>query len=346
MPPSDASRPPPSHSVARTAIIAIALVGVAALLWLNRTVIVLVFGAIIFATLIHTLGAQVSRLTRLSHRWGVLLAVLLLVAGFAGISWFFGASISRQFMELKDKLPEAIEHARASLEKIPGGPAVVEGLQGTMKEGGMGKFGLAAQALVEGFGLVLLIVFSSVYFALDPGLYRRGALRLLPPRQRPHVARALDESGDALRRWLRGQLVLMAAVGTLTGIGLQLVGVPLAFPLAIIIGLFEFVPLIGPFVGAVPGVLLAFTQGPDVVVAAVIVYVVVQQIENNVLTPLIQRWAVELPPVVALFSILIGGTMFGVLGLVFATPLAVVVMVLVQNLYVEDTLEKGKGKRE
>lgn len=346
MPPTDARRPAPTNSVARTAIIAIALVGVAALLWMNRTVIILVFGAIIFATLVHTLGAMVSRWTRLAHRWGVLIAVLLLVLLFSGISWFFGASISNQFVQLKEKLPDAIDHARAWLEKVPGGPAVVEGLQGSMKEGGLSKFGLAAQALVEGFGLILLILFSAVYLALDPELYRRGFLRMLPPRQRPHVSRALSESGDALRKWLRGQLALMAAVGTLTGIGLQLVGVPLAFPLAIIAGLFEFIPLIGPFLGALPGVLLAFTQGPDVVFAAVIVYIVVQQIEGNLLTPLIQRWAVELPPVIALFSILIGGTLFGVLGIVFATPLAVVVMVLVQNLYVEDTLEKPKASHD
>jgi predicted PurR-regulated permease PerM len=117
----------------------------------------------------------------------------------------------------------------------------------------------------------------------------------------------------------------------------------LSLSLGLLAGLLEFVPVIGPIVSAIPGLLLAFTQGPQTAVYALILYVAVQQIESNVLTPLIQRWAVELPPVLALLSIVAGGLLFGVLGVIFATPMAVVVMTLVKHLYVEDTLESDNS---
>jgi predicted PurR-regulated permease PerM len=102
----------------------------------------------------------------------------------------------------------------------------------------------------------------------------------------------------------------------------------------------EFVPVLGPILFSLPGLLLAFAKGPDTALYAFFVYLVVQQFEGNVLIPLIQRWAVELPPVVGLLAVVIGGLLLGIPGVIFATPLAVVVMRVVKHLYVEDALEK------
>jgi predicted PurR-regulated permease PerM len=173
-------------------------------------------------------------------------------------------------------------------------------------------------------------------------LYRNGALRLLPPVRRPQVGRALDDAGRALRKWLVAQIIVMIAVGLMSGVGLAMLGVPLALSLGLLAGLLEFIPVVGPIVSAIPGVLLAFAKGPETALYVVILYVVVQQIESNILTPLIQRWAVELPPVIALLSIVACGLLFGVMGVIFATPMAVVIMAMVQHLYVEDTLENGR----
>jgi len=135
-------------------------------------------------------------------------------------------------------------------------------------------------------------------------------------------------------------------VGTMTGVGLALIGVPLSLSLGLVAGLLEFIPVVGPILAAVPGVLLAFSAGPQSAAYAVLLYISVQQIESNILTPLVQRWAVELPPVVALLSIVAAGLVFGVMGVIFATPMAVVVMALVRHLYVEDTLEKNRPTPE
>lgn len=329
-----------SALILRAVLIGIALVSLAAIAWLNRQVIVLFFGAIVIAVIFRSCGRLIRRVLPVSDRVAVLIGVLLLVAIVAGGSWLFGQKVAAQFSELREQLPRALDVASEHLSRLPGGETVVSGLQQQSSDGMLAKFGLAAQALLGGIANLLLILFAALYLALDPMLYRRGIIRLFPRRERPKLEGAAGAVGDALTKWMHAQLMLMLAVGTLTGIGLALVGVPLAMALAVIIGVLEFIPLLGPILGAVPGILLALSEGPDVAVYALLVYVGVQQLENNVLTPLVQKHAVELPPVVGLFAIVVGGIMFGLAGVVFATPLAVVVLVLTRKLYIEGTLER------
>lgn len=134
----------------------------------------------------------------------------------------------------------------------------------------------------------------------------------------------------------------MLAVGLLTGLGLWLLGVPLALGLALVMGLAEFVPLFGPIMAAVPGILMAFTEGPTLALYALLLYVAIQQVEGNLITPLIQRWAVALPPALGLLSIVAFGLLFCTLGIFFATPITVVILVLVKHLYVHDVLENDR----
>jgi predicted PurR-regulated permease PerM len=153
------------------------------------------------------------------------------------------------------------------------------------------------------------------------------------------VGESLDASGHALKLWLGGQLLAMAAIGVLTGIGLWLLGVPVAPGLALVSALLDFVPIIGPIVSAVPAVLLAFTVGPEVALATLGLYLVVQQVESNVLQPLIQQRGVDLPPALLLFSLSGIGALFGGVGVLLAAPLTVVLYVLVKCLYVREALE-------
>jgi predicted PurR-regulated permease PerM len=121
-------------------------------------------------------------------------------------------------------------------------------------------------------------------------------------------------------------------------VGLSLLGMPFALTLAFLAFLLEFIPIVGPFLSSVPGILIAFTQGWTQVVAVTLFYLVVQQLEGNLITPLIQHRIVHLPPALTLISVLIMGTFFGFVGLLVATPLLAVVMVLVKMLYLNDTL--------
>jgi predicted PurR-regulated permease PerM len=148
----------------------------------------------------------------------------------------------------------------------------------------------------------------------------------------------MEESETALRLWLRGQLIAMVVVGLLTGIGLWLLGLRSALVLGLLAGLLEFVPFLGPFLAAVPAILLALAVSPDLALWVLLLYVGVQQIEGYVLTPMVQQYAVELPGVILLFSLIGFGILFGMLGVILAAPLTVVCYVLVKRLYVIEAL--------
>jgi predicted PurR-regulated permease PerM len=146
-------------------------------------------------------------------------------------------------------------------------------------------------------------------------------LRFAPPDRRAEFRGVLEEMGVVLHNWLRGQLLAMTLVGVATYLGLLILDVPLAFVLALLLGMFEFIPYIGPILGAAPMLLVGAGQGMDILMWVIALYLVVQLLESYVLTPLIQSRAVSLPPAVVILSQLVFGAMFGVLGLAPATPL-------------------------
>lgn len=342
------STPPPApatSSVTRYILIAVTLVALAVLMWKLAAVFVLAFGGVVFATVLQALAEPLSRRTGLSQRVSLGVVVLALVV-LGGITfWLFGRQAVSQFAEMREQLPAAVEKLTGWIAESRLGQGLIESFKQAAEEGNpLSSAGLALGATLGGVGHLLLILFVGIYLAADPVMYRDGALRLLPPARRPQVRTALNDAGSDLRKWLLAQLIIMAAVGVMTGLGLGIIGVPLALSLGLVAGLLEFIPVVGPIVAAIPGVLLAFSAGPQTALYTIGLYIVVQQIESNILTPLVQRWAVELPPVVALLSIVAAGLLFGVMGVIFATPMAVVVLAMVRHLYVEDTLEKKAPK--
>jgi predicted PurR-regulated permease PerM len=195
------------------------------------------------------------------------------------------------------------------------------------------------------FGSFVVVLFLGIFLAWQPSAYKSGFVRLFPERRRKRIREVLNAVGYMLQRWLVGQMILMTIVGVLTWIGLHLLGVPFALPLALFAGFAEFVPYIGPIVGGVPAVLVALAEGPELAVWVAGLYVAIQSVESYLLTPLIQQRAVYLPPALLLFSQVILGVTAGPLGVIVATPLAAAGMVAVRKLYVEDVLgDDGKSR--
>ena len=185
---------------------------------------------------------------------------------------------------------------------------------------------------------IALVIVGGIYLAVDPRLYLQGLVKLFPQSAHPNVVATLDDTGEALRVWLAGQLIAMTLVGALTGVGLWLVGVPSAFALGLIMGLADFVPFIGPIFAAIPIILIASTQDPQAVLWSIGILLVVQQIESSLIVPLVAGRLVSLAPAVGLFSVIAMGILLGPLGLLFGFPLAVLVDVAVRRLYVLDGL--------
>jgi predicted PurR-regulated permease PerM len=319
-------------------LIAVGLIALAVLGWRLANVFILVFGGILVAVALRVLTDILVRHTRLNEQWALVIVVLSVAALLACTVWLIGAQVASQLGELIGTLPKAVAKIQAWLEQSTIGKAIANFAQSPTKnsEGGTVS-GLArfAGGTFSAIADTVVILFVGLYLALDPGLYRRGAVRLFPKAAQPSVLSALEKSGTALRKWLVGQLSAMVAVGTLTFLGLALLQVPLSLSLALIAALLEFVPFAGPIAASIPAILMGFTQGPQEALYVSLLYLAINQVEGNVIMPLVQKWAVALPPALGILSVVAFAALFGIAGVLFAVPLMVVAMTLVQELYIK-----------
>jgi predicted PurR-regulated permease PerM len=333
-----------SGDFARYTLIAVAIVVLFFLGWKVIEVPLIAFGGIVFASVLRALADGVSRYLKLPHKWSLVLVLVLLFLLFGGLAWLFGAQLTDQISQLREQLPTAFAKAQQKIEAWSGGRIKLSSYQLPSETTHVfSNFAKVAGITAGLIGHAVVIFFVGLYLAFDPDVYVRGVVRLFPVRRRPEIKAALTASGDALRKWLIGQLGSMTVVGVLTGVGLAFAGVPLALALGVVAGILDFIPVIGPVVAIIPGLILALSVDMHTAAWAAVVYIAVQQLENHVIVPLAQRWSVNLPPAVSILSILTLGLLFGVLGVLFGMPLTVVLMVLTKRLYVEGALE-GKHR--
>jgi predicted PurR-regulated permease PerM len=198
----------------------------------------------------------------------------------------------------------------------------------------------AASTVVSVVVDAIVVLFSALYFGISPDIYVRGIISLVPENRSDRMREVFEASSQTLRYWLMGQAVAMLTIGTTVAIGLWIAGVPLAFLLGVIAGLLDFIPYLGPTAAAIPGILIGLTESPLTGVYALLVYLVVQQLENHLVVPLVQKQTVWLPPALVVLAVIVFGLLFGVLGLLVATPLTAVIVVWVKMLYVHDILGK------
>jgi predicted PurR-regulated permease PerM len=312
------------------------------LLWLLPEVPLLVFAAALLGVFLFSGGRLLRRILPVSNGAGVGLFILLLFAASAALGFMAARPIAEQLNELWQQVPTAAAGIAERLSHYRWGQELLSRLQSGNISLPAGGGTTAFSALNTTFGAlanVVLVVFLGLYFALDPALYRRGIEALLAPSLRPRARAIAEEAAATLRGWLGAQLICMAVVGSLTGLGLWLVGVPLAPVLGLIAALLAFIPTVGPVLSAVPGVLLGLAQGPREAMAVIGVYLFVQSIESYLVTPYVQRRNVDLPEAVTIVALLGFALVYGFLGMLLATPMAAVMLMLVRRLYVEGYLE-------
>ena len=321
--------------------IGVSVIVLLALLWYAIDVFLLLFIGIFIAVLLRAPADWLARRTGWSEGLTLGLVIALLIAALSAVGFLFGRTIVEQSWTLTQQLPKVIEKARERLRRTEYGKNIAEATESPPPEASAQMVGRGLRLIgstFAAFGSLVVVLFLGIFLAWQPGAYRNGFVRLFPERRRKRVRQVLNEVGHVLQRWLVGQLVLMAIVGSLTWVGLMLLGVPFALPLALFAGLAEFVPYIGPIVAGIPAVLVGFSEGPELALAVAGLYIVVQSVESYLLTPLIQQRAVFLPPALLLFSQVVLGVTAGPLGIVVATPLAAAALVAVNKLYVEDVL--------
>ena len=331
---------PISHRVfIERLVIALIVIGLALLLWNLRGLFLLLFGAVLVSVILNIVAGPLRERLRLPHAVALLGAVLVVIGVIGTAFWMFGAEVTRQAHGLRELIPAAWQAVQGRLDAWGFGDAVREWTAGLGAGGGVvANLGNIAVTVGNGVADLLLVVVGGIYLAAQPDLYRVGLIKLVPDRGRALAAQALQASGRALRLWLLGRIVSMTVVGLLTWLGLTIIGVPSALTLALLAGLLEFVPFIGPILAAVPAILLGFAAGPQAAIWTALLFLGIQQFEGNVLEPLVQQRAVDLPPALLLFALVAGGLVFGVAGIILAAPLTVVLFVLVKKLYVQEAL--------
>jgi len=320
---------------ARKFMIAMGLLALAILLWQVTDVVLLVFAAFLFSILLREIAFPFSRWLGASSNWALLFATIILILVVGGSVYLFGSEILAQVDELSRTLPQATEAVEREfgIRHLWSKAMDRMGDEGVLLSaaGWLGSLG-------AGLAYLGIILAGGLYIAAEPQIYHNGIMRLLPPSSRDVGRTTLEACGVSLRLWLLGQLFSMAVVGVLTTVGLYIIGLPSPLAIGLLAGLAEFVPLIGPVLAAIPALTLALSVGPETVLWTLGLYLVVQQIEGNILMPLVHRRTVELPPALTLFSVVAAGLIFGTLGVLLATPITVVVFVAVKILYLREGL--------
>ncbi|MFZ2490831.1 MAG: AI-2E family transporter [Thermoanaerobaculia bacterium] len=188
---------------------------------------------------------------------------------------------------------------------------------------------------------IIIVLFVAAYIAIDPGLYRGAIIRMVPPERRPRAESLLTELRDLLVQWFVARASAMVIIGLLTAGGLALLGIPAAGALGVIAGLLEFIPFVGPIASGVPAVAMAIAVSPTKTLSVLLLFVILQQIEGNLVTPLLMKNRLEVPPAVTILAVTALGVVFGILGMLLAEPLSAAVILIVKRLYVRNIEQNG-----
>jgi predicted PurR-regulated permease PerM len=323
------------------ATIALALVLAAVVAWAGATALLIVFAGMVLAVIFDTAASGLGRLLPLRRRFRLAIVVVVLAALLVVAVGLGGAAFARQLSQMVVVLDEQIGNALDALDKA-GLPVGADGIRLTgLLPDATTLFGGATNAIFRLFGAagnLVFIIFLGAFFAAEPRTYKRGVLSLVPPEKRERLDDVIDEAALALRGWLKGQMLGMAIIFVFSFALLSLIGMPYAFLLAVTAGLLTFIPTIGPVFAGIPIILAGLSEGLEMALWGVGAYAAIELVEGNFVTPLVQKRAVELAPAFTLGFQLLMGALFGILGIALAVPLAAAGKVLVDELYVKDTL--------
>nr|WP_276317280.1 AI-2E family transporter [Croceicoccus ponticola] len=325
----------------RRLLYTLAIAAVLIVMWRAADLLLLAFGSILGAVAFRSAGDLFVRFGVRQRNLAMGLGIVLCLAVLGVMGYLLTVQFGAQIANLIDNLPETVAAIERTVGSSPVGATVVKAVQAAVAGSAIAD---RLGSLVAGVGTILLnfviVLIGAMFIAVNPGPYRRAAILLTPRGGRATMDRALGEMGIALRLWLKAKLISMTAMAVLIGGSLWLAGVEHWAALGILGGISEFVPYVGPAVAMLPAIGIAATQDGDVLTYTLIAYLVIRVVEAWMITPLVNRQVVNIPPALTLFVILGAGAVFGIYGVFFAGALLVVAFVGVRELYLRDTLSE------
>lgn len=305
----------------------------------------LVFSGILLAVLLCGITDFLVDKLHFKRGIGLFTATVIVFGSLIGAFWLIAPTVSAQFSEMRSALPNALNQVENWLSQYSWGERVVqkipEDLSSIMpkQQAIVSKLGGVFSSTMSFLADFLIVVITALFFAASPKIYTEGLVKLFPVRNRDRLSEVLKKCYHTLKMWLVGMLSAMAIIGISTAIGYSLIGLPMAFALALIAFLLAFIPNIGPLLAGLPAILIGLTQGPQMALYVLLIYGGVQLIESYVITPIIFQKTVDLPPALLLFFQVLLGILVGAMGLLMAAPILAVLVVLVNELYIKDVLE-------
>ena len=303
-------------------------------------VLLLVLAGSLVAVYFRGLSYLLAEKTKLS-RGKSLLAVIAGTVIILGLTfWLLGSKIQSQMALLGKKLPDSSQELKRELSKYELGRHLVDNLDGLQEKLSSDKALKTVQSFFKtSFGVlgdIYVILFIGIFFTANPSLYQKSIIALIPPRKRKKGEAVMASVGLTLRDWLMGKMFAMIVVTILTAIGLMVIDIPMALALAVIAGLLNFIPNFGPILAMIPAALIALSKGTTAALIVVALYIGIQVLESNAITPLVQKRLISIPPAYIIIGQVTMGVLTGGWGLVLATPFIAVLMVLIQKLYVDN----------
>ncbi|MBD2015455.1 AI-2E family transporter [Microcoleus sp. FACHB-53] len=326
------------------------------ILWQIREVLLLIFAAVVLTNALNVLVERFSR-SGIKRGFSVLLSVLVLLTILVGFFLLIVPPFAEQFHELSLLVPKGIQRfstwveilqARISPQLIQYLPSIeqlsqqLQPLVNRLLGGGFTFFSNSLGVLVK----ILLVLVLTLMLLANPAAYRRSFVRLFPAFYRRRVDYILNECTVALRGWLAGILFNMFVIASLSFVGLLILRIRLPLAQAALAGFFTFIPNIGPTLSVIPPMAIALLDTPWKSFAVLLLYVLIQQVESNLLTPYVMAQQVSLLPAVTLLAQVFFATFFGFLGLLLALPLTVVGQVWLKEVIIKDLLDQWHSAHE
>src|SRR6267154_714560 len=346
----------------------IGVVGFAALLlftWHFAATLFLIFAGMLLGVALNAMTNMLGRVVRLAHSLRLTIVCLVLAGLLSGVVFLGGATIAQQATALSGTIKSQLVNVKAFLEKNgidtsflelgrPAAPPTdsstpaISGAPTTHNLPNAGAIASSGGAIVSqtlklllgtvsAVGNFFIVLFLGLTFAAQPSVYRKGLLFMAPVRHRATATAIVDRIGDTLERWLIAQIITMFAVFVVTWIGLSIIGIQSSFILGIQAGLLAFIPTVGALLGGLIVVLASLASGWVAAASAFVLFMGVHALESYILTPIIQRHALDIPPATLFAFPILLGVVFGIWGLALALPLMAVVKVLIDHFKADET---------
>jgi predicted PurR-regulated permease PerM len=338
--------------------------------WYFAATLFLIFAGILLGVALNAMTNMLGRIVRLPHSLRLTIVCLVLAGLLSGVVFLGGATIAQQAIVLSDTIKSQLVGVKAFLERngidtsyselgnpaatpaatatpATPGSATTPGAAATRNFPGAGALASSGGAIVSqtlklllgtvsAVGNIFIVLFLGLTFAAQPGVYRTGLLYMAPAQHRARTTIIVDRISETLERWLIAQIITMAAVFVVTWIGLALIGIQSSFILGIQAGLLAFIPTVGALVAGLIVVLASLASGWAATASAFVLLLGVHALESYILTPIIQRQALDIPPATLFAFQILLGIVFGIWGISLALPLMAVVKVLIDHFKADE----------